>query len=121
MVWTGAQQHLALLVVAGIAGVAFGMPRSRMQPVDATFRIEVDGFAPGDARNGEPRTRQSPRRRSRRGPLVSIVVLVVVAVTVIVAATRDDRSGDLIEDERTNIRLALEVEHVIERICIPVD
>jgi len=35
--------------------------------------------------------------------------------------TLDDRSGDLIEDERTHSRLALEVEHVIERICIPVD
>ena len=35
--------------------------------------------------------------------------------------TLDDRSGDLIEDERTHIRIALEVEHVIERICIPVD
>src|ERR1700681_567854 len=58
---------------------------------------------------------------SCRGPVVSVVALVVVVMTVVVAVTRDDRSGDLIEDERTRIRLALEVEHVIERICIPVD
>src|ERR1700730_9884106 len=47
--------------------------------------------------------------------------MTVVVMTVVVAVTRDDRSGDRIEDERTRIRLALEVEHVIERICIPVD
>ena len=60
--------------------------------------------------------------------LVVVIVIVIVAVIVVMAivmtvvvATRDDRSSDCIEDERTRIRLALEVEHVIERICIPVD
>jgi hypothetical protein len=53
--------------------------------------------------------------------VVAIVVVMAVVVTVVVAVTRDDRSSDGIENERTRIRLALEVEHVIERICIPVD
>src|ERR1700723_1742575 len=77
------------------------------------------------------RRRQCLRRASCRGSIVSVVALVVVivivivavvvVVTVVVAVTRDDRSSDGIENERTRIRLALEVEHVIERICRPVD
>lgn len=65
--------------------------------------------------NAKPRRRQCLRRFNWRGVVVSVVALAVVAIHLEV--TLDDRSGDLIEDKRVHIRLALEVEHVIERIC----
>ena len=59
----------------------------------------------------------------RRGGLVVVGIVTGIAVmgVAVIGVLIDDGAGDGIEDERTRIRLALEIEHVIERICIAVD
>src|ERR1700676_2213288 len=68
-----------------------------------------------------------PAARRRGGSIVtgiltgvSVIAVMGIAILVI-GVVIDDRAGDRIEDERTRIRLVLEVEHVIERIRMPVD
>src|ERR1700752_4449158 len=53
--------------------------------------------------------------------MIVVVAVIVIMAVVVIVATRDDRSSDGIENQRTRIRLVLEVEHVVERICIAVD
>src|SRR5580700_660961 len=61
-----------------------------------------------------------PAARRRGGSIVAGIAVIAIRI-VVIGVVIDDRSGDLIEDQRTHIRLALEVEHVVERICIPVN
>ncbi|MDB5825272.1 MAG: putative transposase, family [Herminiimonas sp.] len=62
------------------------------------------------------RPNAKPRRRQCLGGVSCRNAVVLVVAPAVVVVTLNDRSGNLIEDERTHIRIALEVEHVIERI-----
>ena len=118
----------SFILIVPLAEIEHGYKLMARSFATQTSRFRPDRQPP----ESKTRRRQCLRRASCRGSIVSVVALVVaivilaliviVAIVVtVVAATRDDRSTDCIENERTRIRLALEVEHVIERICKPVD